>query len=51
MACGSNMRVCELDDHFGVVMEVFKANRDATLSEIYVAIAQQSISQCVYETQ
>lgn len=43
MARGGNMRAWRLDDHYGVVMEVFEANRDATLAEICVALAQRGI--------
>lgn len=43
MARGGNMRVWRLDDHYGVVMEVFEANRDATLAEMCAALAERGI--------
>jgi transposase len=43
MARGGNMRAWNLDDHYGIVMEVFEANRDATLAEMCTDLAQRGI--------
>jgi transposase len=43
MARGGNTRVWKLDDHYGVVMGGFEANRDATLAEMCAALAHEGI--------
>ena len=42
-ARGGNRRVWKLNDHHDVVMEVFEANRDATLAEMCAAFALRGI--------